>query len=205
MIRTALIAMLLLLAACITGRSAPLTTQYDFESVSDPVKSHIRLNATIAVLNVTAPSWVRTNALRYRLDYVTPANPQAYARSEWDAPPPELLTLRLRELIATANSGFTLSNLTSLTPGYRLDVVLQRFIQVFSSAHESHCVVAMSANLTGPGERVLSQRTFQADVPAPSADAPGAVYCLVHASDADLEQMLDWLGATLPATSHAPR
>jgi len=119
------------------------------------------------------------------------------ALSEWQAPPGEMLTLRLRELISEANSGFTLSDLSSDKNGYQLDVTLERFLQAFSRPGESRCIVTVTAMLIAPGGRLLSQHTFNAERPAPSGDAAGGAYAPVQASDADLEQVLIWVAATL--------
>jgi cholesterol transport system auxiliary component len=54
-----------------------------------------------------------------------------------------------------------------------------------------------------PGERILAQRTFRTERPAPSSDAAGAVSGLVGASDADIEEILGWLRSTLPTQQAA--
>jgi len=47
-------------------------------------------------------------------------------------------------------------------------------------------------NTTGAGDRVLGQRTFSAQEPAPSADAPGGVKALAAASDTVVAQVVQW-------------
>src|SRR5262249_37855766 len=140
------------------------------------------------------------NALVYRLDYQSAPRPIAYALSEWEAPPGEMLTMRLRGLIKETNGGFTLSRLSNEKDGYQLEVSLERFLQVFSRPSESNCFVTMTATLIGPGGRLLSQRTFNAARPAPSANATGGVHGLVQASNAELEEIVKWVVATLQPT-----
>lgn len=195
MIRLTALLLSLLLVGCVSHRATP--ARYSFDAVGQPAASDVRLHATIAVPEVTAPSWLRSDALVYRLDYRPRPRPVPYSLSEWEAPPAEMLTQRLHELISAANSGFTLSDLGDTKNGYQLEVALERFLQVFSRPGESHCIVTVTAMLIGPGDRLLSQRTFSAERSAPSGDAAGGAYGLVQASDADLKQILDWVAAAL--------
>ena len=68
-----------------------------------------------------------------------------------------------------------------------LRVSLEEFSQYFESPTSSVGLVRLRATLirSAPGgDRVLAQRTFTAQRPAPSADAPGGVKALAAASDA---------------------
>ena len=44
------------------------------------------------------------------------------------------------------------------------------------------------------GDRVLAQRSFTAQRPAPTADAPGGVKALAAASDAVVAELVAWVG-----------
>jgi cholesterol transport system auxiliary component len=197
MIRPAAIVLMLLGAACASHRETPAL--YDLDSVPDPPERTSQLDAPIAIPQVNAPSWLRSSALVYRLDYQTPARPQAYAHSQWSAPPAELLTARLRELVTGVNSGFTTTRLGGDAPGYQLDVTLAHFEQVFTSPTESRSIVTLDATLTGRGGIALGQRTFHAERASPSGDAAGAVRGLVPAADDAIDQMIVWVRATLQA------
>lgn len=187
----------LLAAACVTP--PPLPIRYDLDALPPHADSAVRFNATIAVEPIQAPSWLSTTALLYRLDYDVPAHPMAYARSEWTAPPSELLTQRLRVRISAANDGFTLDRLPRETDGYQLHVTLEAFIQIFQAPNQSRCLVTMSATLMHRGEQVLGERTFRTSSVASTPDAAGAVQGLVDATDSNLEQIVTWLRTTLPA------
>jgi cholesterol transport system auxiliary component len=197
MMRPAAILLGLLAAGC--AAHPPTLARYDFDSIHSLAAPTARLHATIVIPTVRTQSWLRTSALVYRIAYSTPPHPETYAQSEWSAPPAELLTLRLRQAVSAANAGFTLRSATRNMDGYRLDVTLEQFVQVFSTPRDSRCFVTLSATLTGQGERILAQRTFHSERQAPSHDAPGAVQGLVDATDASLEQILLWLQATLPS------
>jgi cholesterol transport system auxiliary component len=198
MMRLVVVALSLLLFGCVSHRPTPAL--YSFDASGEPANAAVRLHATIAIAAVTAPSWLRTDALVYRLDYQPAPRPIPYSLSEWQAPPAEMLTMRLRELIGAANSGFTLSRLDSDAVGYQLDVSLERFVQVFSRPGDSQCIVTMTATLLGPYDRLISQRTFNSERLAPSGDAAGGAHGLVQASNADLEQIVRWVAAALQPT-----
>jgi cholesterol transport system auxiliary component len=191
------VALLALLGSSCASHS-PLAVRYDLDGKQVRSASEPRLNATIALSPIQAPSWLRTTALIYRLDYEAPAHPRAYTQSQWTAPPGEMLTLRLRNRISAVNDGFTLDHLRENADGYRLEVTLDNFSQIFPSPDESRCVVILSATIVQHGERVLAQRTFEVERPAPSANAAGAVEGLIDASDSNFDQILTWLRSTLP-------
>jgi len=190
----------LLAVGCAAHRRAP--AQYDLDSVGTPAAPNTRLHASIVIPAVSTPSWLRTTALIYRLDYATPSRLQSYTLSQWTAPPAELLTQRLRQQISAANSAVTLRSMASGMEGYRLDVTLEQFVQVFASAHSSRCLVTLSATLTAlRTQRALAQRSFHSEQPAPSSDAAGAVYGLTLASDACLQQIVLWLQSTVTSAA----
>ncbi|MBV8340905.1 MAG: membrane integrity-associated transporter subunit PqiC [Gammaproteobacteria bacterium] len=185
----------LLISACAAER--PLPDRYDLDAPRTRSQPDPRLDTTLAVPPINAPSWLRTTALIYRLDYEPPAHPRAYVRSQWAAPPNELLSLRLRERISAVNDGFTNERLPEDMEGYHLEVTLEDFTQAFPSADHSQCVVTVSV-LLRRGDRMLAQKTFHAERSAPTADAAGAVVGLTDAADADFAQLLTWLHSTLP-------
>lgn len=193
--RLSLIALVSLLTACVSHRPTP--ARYSLDAGPEPSPPSTKLNVTIAIPEFTAPSWLRSGALIYRLDYEAAPRPVPYTESEWQAPPGEMLTMRLRELVAQANGGFTLNRLDSASEGYQLDVALESFLQVFSQPHESHCIVQMMATLIGPRDRLVAQRVFNVELSAPSGNAAGGVRGLSQASNAGLEQIVTWVAATL--------
>jgi cholesterol transport system auxiliary component len=111
-----------------------------------------------------------------------------------------MLTVRLRERISAVNDGLTLDHLPEDADGYRLEVTLDNFSQVFPSPDESRCVVTLNATLVEHGNRVLAQKTFEIERPAPSANAAGAVEGLIQASDSNFDQIIAWLRSTLPTS-----
>ena len=121
-------------------------------------------------LQVRAPSWLTSHAMQYRLDHRPPASRERYVESRWAAQPAELLQHYLaRALLANGGPG-------PATPGCRIKVQLDEFIQVFDSTQHSHAWLVGQIHLLAPREdRIVASRAFSQASPAPSADAPGGV------------------------------
>jgi cholesterol transport system auxiliary component len=196
MMRVAAVVLAGLLCGCATQRTLPV--RYDLDGVEARLPKEPRFDVTIAIPPIQAPSWLRSTALIYRLDYAPPAYPRSYALSVWTAPPSDLLTLRLRERIAQANDGFTLARLPDNADGYRLEVSLENFAQVFPSPDRGRCIVNLTATVLRDGDQVVAQQTFHSEKPAPSANAAGAVEGLVAAADSDFDEIVVWLREALP-------
>jgi cholesterol transport system auxiliary component len=186
--RLCLLVVTVLSAACVTSHRPP--TQYDLGEFAAS-QSRV-LTATLIVREVIPPSWLRTRNIFYRLEYATPSHPQRYATSQWLATPGELVTLRLREAVASANAGFTLW--TSNSEGaYVLQTTLEEFIQVFPSPADSHCIVQMRASLWRSGDQILAQREFRIEVPASDPTASGGAECLGSAVNRETADIIEWL------------
>lgn len=145
-----------------------------------------------------APAY-ETTAMRYRYDGGAAAYElHAYAQARWNATPAQLVGVRLRERLALDRP--------VVAPGEAsaprlLRVQIEDFSQVFAAAPAgpgtaSRGVVRLRATLTdttGPRPKLLAQRLFEAERPAPSADAAGGVQALTAATDAALESLAQWL------------
>jgi cholesterol transport system auxiliary component len=201
MMRAPVWALALLLSGCAADRALPV--QYDFDGTFDPVQTQRLFDATIAIPPITAPPWLRTTALVYRLGYEPPATLRSYTLSQWVAPPAELLTLRLRQSVEARNRGITLGHIPLASSGYSLEASLDTFTQVFSSSDQSLCEVVLRVTLVTHGNEVIAQKTFSAEQPAPTPDAAGGVQGLVAAADVDVRNIIMWLQETLKASSTA--
>lgn len=77
-----------------------------------------------------------------------------------------------------------------------LQLELDEFTQVFDTPEASVGLVRMHATVvtqTAGGGRLLAQRSFIAQQPAPSPDAAGGVRALTAASDRVLSEIAQWL------------
>jgi cholesterol transport system auxiliary component len=193
--RLALAATVAALAACAANPGAP-PAEYDFGIGGATLEEPPRLRREITVAEATAPAWLDSSVIVYRLAYRDAAQPRAYVESRWVAPPAALFTAQLRQrLVATTRSGV-------LVPGdgvrttATLRVELQEFSQVFDSPERSRAVVRVRAVLVSGGQ-LVAQTSFSVDRPAPSPDAAGGARALALAADAAIDRLIGWTADAL--------
>lgn len=197
MIRAASALALLCVTGCVTSRSPP--SQFDLGDF-DALGKHPNVVAmNLVVAEVSQPSWMRTRDMFYRLDYASPPRPQRYVINQWVATPAELVTLRLRQLVQAANTGFTLSTF-SASGDYLLESSLDEFTHAFTTPADSRCIVQLRTSLRRTDGRVVGQRAFRVEIPAPSADASGAALCLASAVNHLGDEMVRWLSVVTVKT-----
>ena len=183
------------LSACAGNPAAP-PAEYDFGIGGATLEEPPRLKREIAVADATAPAWLDSPALVYRLAYRDAAQPRAYVESRWVAPPAALFTAQLRQrLVATTRSG-VLAPHDGVRTAATLRVELLEFSQVFDAPDQSRAVVRVRAVLLSGG-RLLAQTSFTVDRPAPSADAAGGARALALAADAAIDRLIGWTADTL--------
>ena len=177
-----------LLAAC----STPLPDKparpasYDLGLPAAAAASGAASQPPLALPAVTAPAALDGPAMLYRLAYKNEADqPRPYARARWSMSPPELLTQRLRETLAAsrpvvgAGEGLAAAELR---------VHLDDFSQVFEAENRSHARIQIRAS-----QRLLGQRTFTVQRPAPTPDAAGGAKAMREAADAAIADLAAWL------------
>lgn len=176
------------------GAPAVNVTAYDFGPNPTPAGVRTRLPGVVTVERVRAPSWFDGSDITYRLAYQDPTRPQVYSQSRWIASPEELLTQRLRQKLDTVIEGGVTSSDEGVASDYLLRVELDEFSQVFDTPDTSHVVVRIRASLIDVKHgRLLAQDDFNAERPAPTPNAAGAVRGLQEASDAVLDNLANWL------------
>ena len=155
---------------------------------------------TLADLDTSA-SRLEGTQLNYRLGYADANEVRPYAGSRWTLPPTQLLRQRLRDALAqrrTVLGTLEAANLAR-TEGRTTDVLrisLEEFSHYFESPTSSAGLVRVRATLvrgSPSGERVLGQRAVVISRPAPSADASGGVKALVAATDAAVDELVQWV------------
>ena len=189
----------LLLAGCALGpaqRDAPAT--YDLGAPRSYAATQPRIHASLLVHAVTAPAWLDTPAIVYRLNYQDAARQQAYANSRWAAAPAALLTQRLRGRLAADSDGGVMGVGDSARADYTLRVELEDFSQVFDAADASRAVAVARASLVSVAKRtLLAQKSFTVERAAASPDAGGGVRALASAGDEMIEAVATWTAASL--------
>jgi cholesterol transport system auxiliary component len=194
------------LAGCGALPSKPVQrTLYDFGPTSPATAlTAVAMNRAPLVLpDIEASGVLDTTGLLYRLAYEDPHELRPYAYARWSAPPAQLLAQRLRAVLGRDRPVLDEPAATSLarrganaTPPPILRMELQEFSQVFDSPTASRGVLRVRCTLlenTAAGERLVAQRTFEAERPAPSADASGGVRALTAAVDATGQDIAAWL------------
>jgi cholesterol transport system auxiliary component len=199
----------LLLAALAAGCSAlpdkPVRElMYDFGPVApatEPPAAVVADTMALVLPNIDVSASLEGSALLYRLGYEDAFQLRPYAYARWSAPPGQLLHQRLREHLGRlrpvldAGAAASLARRGGLTPPV-LRIELEEFSQLFDSQSDSRGLLRLRCTLletTAAGERLVGQRSFTVQRPAPTPDAAGGVRALSAASDAVAQEIAAWL------------
>jgi cholesterol transport system auxiliary component len=178
-----------------TISSSPEVTQYDFGPL--PSKSPTQgLRQPLLIYDVSAPAWLDSPFIYYRLSYQLAARPQAYADSRWVGSPAELITGRVRARLASSGKGGIIHPADGTRASYALRVELDEFTQVFDAPGQSSAVVRLRATVLGKNA-LIAQKSFSVERPASTPDAEGGVRALIEASDEAVDQLVAWTVASL--------
>lgn len=152
------------------------------------------IRKSLLIANATAPSWLETTAIHYRLLYHNPTQTYSYANSRWIAAPVALFTQQIRNRIATDTLEFVIKDSATAKTDYVLQIGLEEFMQLFDTATDSRITVSFHASLI---ERVtrkpIAQKSFYRSDKAPSADAAGAVLAFSKVSNELVDELIDWV------------
>jgi cholesterol transport system auxiliary component len=191
-----------LLAACATPDKPSRATLYDFGPpvVSDAAASTTQL-PPIAFPDVEASGSLDNSVMLYRLGYADANQLRPYANARWSAPPAQLVRQRLRQQLGRDRPVLDFAETAALARNggiaprvLRID--LEEFSQLFESPAQSSGLLRLRATLldsTAAGERLLAQRNFVVQKPAPTPDAAGGVRALASAVDNAGEEIARWL------------
>ena len=155
----------------------------------------------VSLPEIDANSRLEGTQLSYRLGYADANELKPYGQSRWSMAPAQLLRQRLREALSARRTvlgpeeGATIARRDGKVPD-TLRISLDEFSQYFESPTSSVGLVRLRATLiqsTAGGDRVLGQRSFIAQRPAPTGDAAGGVKALAAASDAAIAEMVAWV------------
>lgn len=217
--RLALAALLLGVAAlggCALADKPQRAAVYDFgpgDAAGAPAANPTAALAPLALAEVESNPALDSTALVYRLAYDDVQQLRPYAQTRWSMPPAQLLRQRLRAHLglrrAVLNPGegaVANHSAPGADTGLRLlRVELEEFSQVFESSTRSVGLVRLRATVvlpTAAGEKLLAQRLFSQQRPAPSADAAGGVHALTQATDAAIRELDQWLQQPLVTASN---
>ena len=201
--RLSSVAVALTLGAC---GSLPLPDKpvrpdvYDFGPISSQ-RANTPTGVPIALAQFEASRALDSTRMVYRLAYNDAQVPHPYAHARWSMPPAQLLYQRVRSVLAETHP------IVFVGEGYariELRVELDEFSQVFDSTSQSHGLVRAHVTALAPtnrGDRLMGQRSFAVQVPAPTADAPGGVKALTQASEQISRDIAQWVNALPPPSN----
>ena len=152
----------------------------------------------LTLAEVDAGPALDSTAVLYRLVYANAQQLLPYAQARWSMAPAQLLRQRLRDRIGQQRTvlGPDDANPGSDPARWVLRVELEEFSQLFSAPAQSTGLVRLRATLvqsSASGDRLVGQRMVVAQRPASSPDAPGGVRALGDATDAAVDELLQWL------------
>lgn len=191
--------LILMLTACALPSAPPRATVYDFGPgalITQPTSRMAPL-PPLALAEVEANAALDSTAVLYRLAYTDALVLRPYAQARWSMAPAQLVRQRVREHLslrrAVLNPGESASAAT--TPA-TLRLELEEFSQLFESTTASTGLIRLRATVlqaSGTGEKLIGQKTFIVQSPAPSADAAGGARALTAATDAAVLELDQWL------------
>jgi cholesterol transport system auxiliary component len=194
-LRVALVALVVACTGCsLSPPSAPAPVQYDF-GPAPAASAAPGLRQPLLIYDVSAPAWLDSSFIYYRLAYQDAARPQAYADSRWVSSPAELIAVRLRGRLAASGKG-VVRPADGTRASYALRVELDEFTQVFDAPGKSRAVVRLRASVLG-SRALIAQRAFSVERPVTTPDAEGGVRALIAASDEALDHLVAWTVASL--------
>jgi cholesterol transport system auxiliary component len=192
----------LMLTACALPSAPPRATVYDFGPgalITQPANRMAAL-PPLALAEVEASAALDSTAVLYRLAYTDALVLRPYAQARWSMAPAQLVRQRVREHLslrrAVLNPGESASAGASPANPVTLRLELEEFSQLFESATASTGLVRLRATVLqtgGAGEKLMGQKTFIVQSPAPSADAAGGARALTAATDAAVLELDQWL------------
>ena len=199
--RASVIALAALLAACgaLPDKPAP---QAMYDLGPPPALAIAPVDrAPLLLQELEVRGVLEATGLLYRLGYEDPHQVRPYAFARWSAPPGQLIRQRLRDVLGRERAVLDEASAAALARrgGAALPVLrieLEQFDQVFDSTTSSRGVLKLRCTLlqnTGAGERLVDQRRFTIERPAPSADAAGGVRALTAATEAAGQEIAAWL------------
>lgn len=194
-----LIGAVVLLAGCSVLDKPTRSTVFDFGPAAAPVAvtAPDLTHQPVALAEVDAASAFDSTAVLYRLAYADAQQLQPYAQARWSMPPAQLLRQRLRQTLAL-QTGVTREGEVAQQRPMVLRLELDEFSQMFDAPDKSVGQVRVQATVvqaSATGERLVAQRGFAAQRPAPSADAAGGVRALTAATDAVVADIAQWMGS----------
>ncbi|MEJ8845690.1 ABC-type transport auxiliary lipoprotein family protein [Variovorax rhizosphaerae] len=156
---------------------------------------------TIALTELETNPRLDGTQILYRLGYADANELRPYGQARWSMAPTQMVRQRIRNglsqrrLVLNAEENASMTSTEGKAPD-TLRVTVEEFSQVFDTPSSSVGLVRLRATLvTGApgGDRVRGQKTFTVQRPAATADAAGGVKALAAATDAAVNDIVQWV------------
>ena len=153
---------------------------------------------TLDLRPVSAPDWLGSKRMLYRLDYADNAQLSAYTQSSWADAPARLVGDNLGDALSRSGLFSAVLGDASGRADLALQVELSDFSQHFSSSNASRGRISATATLLrADNGQVIAQKHFESTAPATSANAAGGVAALTKADTRLDREIRAWLADTL--------
>ncbi|MCP5244690.1 MAG: membrane integrity-associated transporter subunit PqiC [Burkholderiales bacterium] len=197
------VTVIVLLSGC-TIFPKPNTTVATFNFIADTSAKNNQLDQPAAksgkkilITHTTAPLWLDTQAIYYRLAYHNPFQSYAYSNSRWSSPPAFLLTQQIKQKIAADTNHLIIKDSSMAIVENELHIELEDFSHIFDTLTDSRVVIRFQASLVNNSHRLIAQKVFSAQQMAQSPDATGAVNAFSIASNQLMDELIQWLNIEL--------
>lgn len=158
--------------------------------------AHCQKRKKILVPQITAPSWLDTPAIHYRLAYHNAAQSYTYANSRWSSPRISL-TQQIKQKIAADTHHLVIKDSSVAIVEYELHIEIEEFSQIFSTLSDSYVSIRFRASLVNHAHRLIAQKIFSTSHAAATADAAGAVDGFTIASNRLMNELVEWLNSAV--------
>ncbi len=203
----------LLLAGCGALPDRPArAVLYDFgpglvsasPAASPTAGAPVAVASTLALAEIEASARLEGTQVLYRLGYADGNELRPYGLARWSVAPVQLVHQRVNDALSVRHTVLSPRESASMARSggrvpNRLRVTLEEFSQYFEAPTTSVGLVRLRATLIqtqAGGDRVLAQRSFTAQRPAPTPYAAGGVKALAAATDAVVAELAGWVDAT---------
>lgn len=171
--RVLVISLLSMATACSVGSNPAMPVSHDLGPI-------VLAKADSIPLSLSAPVWLWSERIRYRLLYKDPTAIHYYNLDRWEAPLPALLERRLK----------VIGQQKALT----LQIQLTQFEQQFETINNAHVVMAFTVSaFSGDSNSLLAKRSFSLSHKTATADANGAIAGFVVLTEQANKEITMWM------------
>ncbi|MBX3630363.1 MAG: membrane integrity-associated transporter subunit PqiC [Nitrosomonas sp.] len=199
---TVILGLLLLTGCTVIPKPDSSTAIYNFavyapSPVERPEQHIVKNGKKILIPQITAPSWLDTPAIHYRLAYHNAAQSYTYANSRWSSPPAFLLTQQIKQKIAADTHHLVIKDSSVAIVEYELHIEIEEFSQIFNTLSDSYVSIRFRASLVNNAHRLVAQKIFSTSHATATADAAGAVDSFTIASNRLMNELVEWLNSAV--------